>query len=79
MALVRMLVQLSGTRDGVEWPAAGGLLECPADEAADLVGSALAVAFTAAAAPVVESAALAPAVESATVKRGPGRPRKSEG
>lgn len=75
MALVRMLVQLSGTRDGIDWPAPGGLLECPAEEAAQLAGSGLAVPFAAAAAPVVETAAAAPAVETAAVKR--GRPRKT--
>lgn len=75
MALVRMIVQLSGTRDGVDWPAAGALLECPAEEAAQLVGSALAAHFTAAA-PAVESAAASPAPENAAAKRAPSRPRK---
>lgn len=75
MALVRMTVQLSGTRDGADWPAPGELLECPAEEAAQLAGSALAVPFTPAAAAAVESAAVAPGVETATAPR--SRPRKS--
>lgn len=74
MALVRMLVQLSGSRDGAEWPARGAILECPAEEAAQLVGSALAVPFAGAPAPV-ESAAVSPDVETATAPR--SRPRKS--
>lgn len=76
MALVRMIVQLSGTRDGADWPAPGELLECPAEEAAQLAGSGLAVSFTPAAGAAVESAAASPATETAAVKRAPARPRK---
>lgn len=77
MALVRMIVKLSGTRDGVEWPAVGAVLECPAEEAAQLIGTHLAVDATPArsAAPV-ESATASPAPETAAAKRAPGRPRK---
>ena len=40
--LVKMRVQLSGTRDGVEWPAAGETVEVTDDEGASLVANALA-------------------------------------
>lgn len=67
---VRMIVALSGDRDGVAWPAPGAELDVPDSEGADLCGQGLAV-------PVkvdpVERA-VAPVAE----KRGPGRPRKSE-
>lgn len=72
MALVRMLVQLSGTRDGAEWPAPGAILECPAEEAAQLAGSGLAAPFAGAPAPV-ESASVSPAVETATAPRSHSR------
>ena len=74
MAAVRMLLKLSGMRDGQEWPTAGEVLVCPDDEAASLIGTGLAVAVKAEA--PVESATATPDVETATVKRGPGRPRK---
>ena len=38
---VRMLVTISGTRDGVEWPARGDLATLPADEAAAMVAGGL--------------------------------------
>lgn len=66
MAAVRMLVSLSGTRDGVEWPPIGGVLVCPDQEAADLAASGYAVAVEKAA-PVVERADVTPAVETAAV------------
>ncbi len=34
---VRMLVKISGTRDGIDWPNAGQETELPATEAADLI------------------------------------------
>lgn len=34
---VRMLVNISGTRDGEDWPAKGQTLDAPAAEAADLI------------------------------------------
>ena len=39
MPKVVMVVQISGTRDGVDWPAPGGVLEVPADEAANLISN----------------------------------------
>lgn len=40
---VRMKVQISGTRDGQEWPAGGGEVELPDEEGAHLCASGLAV------------------------------------
>jgi len=42
--MVRMLVSISGTRDGQDWPARGGLLEVAEGEAAALVAGGLAEA-----------------------------------
>jgi hypothetical protein len=41
---VEMLVSISGTRDGVEWPRRGGIVDVPDVEAADLIAASLAVA-----------------------------------
>jgi hypothetical protein len=35
--LVTMRRQISGTRDGVDWPAPGGTIDVPDDEAATLI------------------------------------------
>ncbi|ALV45826.1 hypothetical protein MB46_10375 [Arthrobacter alpinus] len=40
---VRMTSQISGTRDGVDWPAPGGTIDVPAEEAATLISHGLAV------------------------------------
>lgn len=37
-----MRVQMSGTRDGVDWPPAGGIIEVPDTEAAELIALGLA-------------------------------------
>lgn len=37
MAKVEITARISGTRDGVEWPGIGGVVDVPEDEAADLV------------------------------------------
>jgi hypothetical protein len=67
---VKMTVQVSGTRNGVEWPAPGETVDVPDDEAAGLVLAGL--AETVAAEP--ETAAVEPS-ETAAVKR--PRSRKS--
>ncbi len=38
-----MKVRIEGTRNGVRWPAAGGVVDLPDGEAADLVSQGLAV------------------------------------
>ncbi len=68
MALVRMKVQISGSRDGVDWPARGETADVPDGEAALLVATGIAEV-----AEVAEETATASAagVETATppVKR----------
>lgn len=54
---VRLLATISGTRDGVEWPARGGFVDLPESEAADLIRSGLAAADGS---EVVETAAIEP-------------------
>jgi len=66
---VRMLVEVSGTRDGERWPTKGGLLDVPASEASDLCAAGLAEM-----APVEH---VERAVAAVPEKRGPGRPRKA--
>ena len=39
---VKLKVQLSGTRDGVAWPAVGSVVELPDDEARDMITSGVA-------------------------------------
>jgi hypothetical protein len=39
---IEMRAQLSGTRDGVEWPAPGEVVDLPDDEAAQLIADGLA-------------------------------------
>lgn len=70
---VRMLVEISGTRDGEEWPKRGGTIDVPEPEAQDLIANKF--AEIAADEPVIETAAVAPATETAARK--PGRPRKT--
>jgi len=42
MAKVTMKFQISGTRDGLDWPAPGDTIDVPADEAAALVAQGVA-------------------------------------
>lgn len=71
MAVVRMLVGFSGTRNGEDWPPAGGVVDLPDVEAAKYVQAGLAEAVDGA---PVEAAVAAP-VEKATV---PAAPRKRQ-
>lgn len=63
---VRMKVTLSGTRNGSDWPPAGGTVDLPDEEAADLVSGGLAAPDTTR--PPVEEAT-APAAEASTPQR----------
>jgi len=66
---IRMKEQILGTRDGVAWPPAGGVVDLPEHEAARLCANGRAT-------PIVEDRvekAVAPEPEK---RRGPGRPRK---
>jgi hypothetical protein len=69
MAKVTMIAAVSGTRDGVDWPASGDVLECSDGEAADLIGAGLARPFERVKnVEPVETAILEPVVETATRK-----------
>lgn len=71
---VRMTVQVSGMRNGTEWPPRGGTIDLPEDEALQYIGANMAV-------PAVESGpetATAPAADvetrgPLTTQTGPGR------
>ncbi len=82
---IRMKVQVSGTRDGQEWPGKGAEVDLPDDEAAQVCAAGLAEPV---AGDEPEKAVL-PAAETSDVeepekpaapaaeKRAPGRPRKA--
>jgi len=69
---IRMKVQVSGTRDGADWPPVGGTVDLPDTEAADLCAAGLAV-------PAPETAVETAALDDASAeKRAPARGRKRE-
>ena len=73
---VRMKVQMSGTRNGEEWPAKGEVAELPTAEAAHYVASGIAEEVTAPeAAPEQPETATAPAAEKRARSR---KPRTTE-
>lgn len=57
---VRMKAALSGTRDGVAWPPAGGCVDLPDEEATHLVGAGLATLPNDDTPPAVEETATPP-------------------
>lgn len=65
MATIKMLANISGTRDGVEWPALGGTIDLPTDEADALVAAGLGRIIDA---PKVERATPRAKTETATRK-----------
>ena len=76
MALAKLLVSISGTRNGEDWPRAGSIVELPDDECAQLVQQGNAVLADLAEEQATASEA---GVETAvTTKRGP-RAAKNEG
>ena len=70
-----MLTTFSGTRDGINWPERGGIIDLPELEALELVAQGHARKPETETEPVVETAAIEPVTETA-VKKSPGRPRK---
>jgi hypothetical protein len=63
MPKVEMLVLISGTRNGVDWPGIGGSIDVPAAEAAELIANGFARA------PEGKSVKVEP--EKATARRKP--------
>lgn len=57
---IKMLVNISGTIDGQEWPERGGVIDIAEHVAADMIGNKFAEAFT-----EVETAAVDPVKETA--------------
>lgn len=74
---VRMKGDISGTRNGVDWPRPGGEIELPDDEARSLISNDMAEAVDESPTPVeeppVESAAVSDDSEKAVPKTQPGR------
>lgn len=62
MPSIKLKVQISGTRNGEEWPAPGTVVDLPEDEAATLIAAGLAVEPDDA----EEAAVVQPAEETAT-------------
>ena len=69
-----MLVRISGTHDGEEWPAVGDVCEVSDASAVDMINAGFAEPVAGLAA---ETATMGDDLESAVIKRGPGRPRKA--
>lgn len=67
---VRMVVALSGTRDGEDWPPVGGIVDLDDSEASDLIANGLAIAVGA-----VEAASVESGGETAAVKKSAARKR----
>ena len=68
MPAVRLLRQLSGSRDGVDWPAPGGVIDVPEAEADDLERLGIAERVSAKST-VTPEAAVAPAPETAAAPK----------
>ncbi|MER8042714.1 hypothetical protein [Streptomyces sp. NPDC094032] len=82
---VRMRVQISGTRDGAEWPERGGTIDLPDDEAEQLIRYGAAEADEPAPddAPPTDTGETDPDVETAaapdSTEKRPGRSRTAKG
>lgn len=63
MPKVEMIVRISGTRDGVDWPEIGESLVVPDQEAKDLIANGFARAF--------DPKAVRPEPEKATARKKP--------
>lgn len=72
MPKVRMVARISGVRNGVDWPERGGVIDVPADEAADLIRAGLAVE-----ADVAPEKAVAPVLDVETAAAPKPRTRKA--
>ncbi|MBO0917534.1 hypothetical protein [Streptomyces laculatispora] len=66
---VRMKVQMSGTRNGEEWPARGEVADLPTGEAQHLVASGIAEEASAVSEPEVETATAPNTAEKRTSGR----------
>lgn len=71
---VQMSVFISGTRDGEPWPEVGGVVDLPADEAADMIANGYAEPV---AAKDAETASVTPEGETAAAPIKAPRARKA--
>jgi hypothetical protein len=69
---VRLIGQMSGTRDGVDWPPRGSVIELPDDEARALIGGRMAVEMAADPPPVERTVLTKADVEERVVEVPPG-------
>jgi len=81
---VKMIVQMSGTRDGEPWPGRGEIVDLPGEEAAQMCAAGMAETVKGGTEKAVPAKAETTAPAEAEVtekpapeKRGPGRPRKN--
>lgn len=63
---VEMKIQITGTRNGLRWPAVGGVVDLPDGEASDLVAQGFAEKVEA---PAAKKAAAKPEPEKATAPK----------
>jgi len=82
---VKMIVQMSGTRDGEPWPGRGEIVDLPGEEAAQMCAAGMAETVkggTEKAVPAEPETTTVPEPETTEPpkpeKRGPGRPRKTQ-
>lgn len=66
--IIKMFVKISGTRNGEDWPEAGGTIELPEDEARNLISNGWAMEVPLATIRVATLSA-EPAAETATVQK----------
>ena len=69
---VKMQTQISGTRNGQDWPAKGEIIDLPDDEAKDLIAGGLAEAVdeTEPETPAIDETATAPRPPETATRRG---------
>ena len=67
---VQMKIRISGTRNGVDWPAPGGVLEVSKGEAEKLIANGFATPVELKRSAVEPETAIAPTPETATRKGG---------
>lgn len=71
---VRLITRLTGLRNGVEWPAIGGIIDVPSDEAVNLISHGYAVPVPAP--QEQERAVIEQEPERATLAKTTSKPRK---
>jgi len=65
---IKMRMQITGTRNGVAWPAVGGIIDLPDSEAQCMIRHRYAIAAPEQAMPLVERAQVVNDTQTATLK-----------